>query len=271
MSEFSRALIERSGYESDLFAAVYDRYRLAPPRELLDILTLAAEVERPRVVVDLGAGTGLSSRAWAGRAERVIGVEPNPHMIERARSATQEPNVDYVEAYAADTGLDGVAADIVTCAQAFHWMEPGPVLAEAARLLRPGGVFTAYDYDVPPVVQPEVDDAFAAHLAARRTARKRMQLEAGAETWPKERHLERIRDSGHFRFAREIVCHGFDKASAERIVGLAESLGGPRGIFGDAAPEVHATFERLHEVVSRVIGDRTRTIVVCYRVRIGVK
>lgn len=47
------------------------------------------------------------------------------------------------------------------------------VLAEAARILRPGGVFAAYDYDVPPVVQPEVDRAFASHLEARRAARVR--------------------------------------------------------------------------------------------------
>jgi trans-aconitate methyltransferase len=62
MSDFSRTLIERSGYESEDFADLYNRYRLAPPRELLDILTLVAEAERPRLVVDLGAGTGLSTR-----------------------------------------------------------------------------------------------------------------------------------------------------------------------------------------------------------------
>ena len=271
MSDFSRTLIERSGYESEDFADLYNRYRLAPPRELLDILTLVAEAERPRLVVDLGAGTGLSTRVWAERAERVIGVEPNAHMIERARRATQESNVDYVEAYAADTGLGGVDADIVACAQAFHWMEPDPVLVEAAGLLRPGGVFAAYDYDVPPVIHPEVDASFADHLAARRAARKRLDLQAGAESWPKEMHLVRIRESGRFRFAREIVCHGFDKADAGRIIGLAESLGGPRGIFGDAAPEVGETFERLRDTTKRVVGNRMRPIVVCYRIRVGVK
>ena len=271
MSDFSRTLIERSGYESEDFADLYDRYRLAPPRELLDILTLVAEAERPRLVVDLGAGTGLATRVWAERAERVIGVEPNAQMVERARRATQEFNVDYVEAYAADTGLGGGEADIVACAQAFHWMEPDPVLAEAASLLRPGGVFAAYDYDVPPVIHPEVDASFADHLAARRAARKRLDLHAGAESWPKDTHLVRIRDSGRFRYAREIVCHGFDEADAGRIIGLAESLGGPRGIFGDAAPEVGETFERLRDTAKRVVGNRMRPIVVCYRIRVGVK
>jgi ubiquinone/menaquinone biosynthesis C-methylase UbiE len=230
-----------------------------------------AQVERPRLVVDLGAGTGLSARVWSDRADRVVGVEPNEHMIERALAATRQSNVEYVHAFAADTGLAAAKADVVTCSQAFHWMEPGPVLAEAARLLRDGGVFAAYDYDVPPVVQPEVDDAFTAHIAARREARRRLRLQAGAESWPKEAHLERIRESGRFRYAREIVCHGFGEADADRLVGLAESLGGPRSIFAEAAAEVGETFERLRETVERVIGDRPHRFVVCYRIRLAVK
>src|SRR5207248_7423505 len=122
----------------------------------------------------------------------------------------------------------------------------------------------------PPVVQPALDDAFAAHVAARSAARTRLGCEAGAESWPKSGHLERIRASGHFRFAREIVCHGFDAADGDRIAGLAESLGGPRSIFGDAAPEVEETFDRLRETSERVVGARSRPMVVCYRIRLGV-
>ncbi len=43
-------------------------------------------------------------------------------------------------------------AGIVTCAQSFHWMEPESTFIEVARILRPGGVFAAYDYDRPPTV-----------------------------------------------------------------------------------------------------------------------
>ena len=220
-------------------------------------------------MVDLGCGTGLSTRAWAARADEVVGVEPNVAMLERARAATREPNVRFLEAFAADTGLTGGAADAVCCAQAFHWMEPGPVLAEAARVLRPGGVFAAYDYDVPPVVEPAVDEAFRIHFEARREARRRLGLQAGASTWPKERHLERIRESGQFRYAREVVCHGRDWTDAEGVVGLAESIGGPRGLLAQA-PEVAATFERLRETAQRVLGERRWPRVVCYRVRCGI-
>jgi SAM-dependent methyltransferase len=271
VSEFSRTMIDRSGYETEGFADLYDRSRPSPPPELLRILSLVAQVERPDLVVDLGAGTGLSTRVWAERATDVVGVEPNRRMIDRARAATSAPNVRYVEAFAAETGLHAGSADLVCCAQAFHWMEPTPVLTEAARILRRGGVFAAYDYDVPPVVHPEIDAAFAAHFEARRSARQRLKLEAGAATWPKERHLERVRDSGRFRFVREIVCHGFDDADAARLVGLGESFGGPRSLFGGNGADVEQTFERLRETALRVLGERTATMVVCYRVRLGVK
>jgi SAM-dependent methyltransferase len=271
VTEFSRKLIERSGYDDLVFAELYDRHRLSPPAALPEILMLVAQTERPRLVVDLGAGTGLSTRVWAERADEVVGVEPNATMIGRARLATRAPNVRYVEAFAADTGLPAGAADLVTCAQSFHWMEPGPVLAEAARILRPGGVFAAYDYDVPPVVAPDVDDAFAAHFAARHRARARLGIAAGASTWPKEQHLERIRESGRFRFAREVVCHGVDTADAARVVGLAETLGGPHGLFRDDAEEVMATFERVRAAACAALGDRTRPMVVCYRIRLGIR
>src|SRR5262249_57366903 len=86
MSEFSRDLIGRSGYALEGFAGAYDTARPGPPVVVLDVLERCAG-GRPRLVVDLGSGTGLSSRAWAGRATRVVGVEANPAMLAIAREA----------------------------------------------------------------------------------------------------------------------------------------------------------------------------------------
>jgi SAM-dependent methyltransferase len=264
-------MIDRSGYGRPGFAVAYDRYRPSPPAGLLAILALIAQVERPALVADLGAGTGLSTRAWADRAARVVGIEANPAMAGRARLATQAANVRYLTAFAHRTGLAAAAADVITCAQSFHWMDPPPVLAEAARVLRPGGVFAAYDYDLPPVVQPEIDEAFAAYVAARVQARRRLGLAAGAVTWPKEGHLEQVRASGHFRFTREVVCHGCYQTDAARLAGLAESLGGPAGLTEREAPEVAESFRVLTGTARRLLGSRTWPMVICYRVRLGVR
>lgn len=271
MTEFSKRLIARSGYLDDSFAETYDRFRPPPPQEVVDVLEFVAGGPPLGLVVDLGCGTGLATRAWAARAEQVVGIEANPNMVARAGAATERRNVRYVEAYASETGVADEAADLVTSFQAFHWMEPQPVLAEAARILRPGGVFAACDYDVPGCVEPEVDAAFAAHFRARRDARTRLGLEPGASSWPKERHLEQIRASGRFRYARELVAHGWWETSAERMIGLGESIGGPRELFGDQAPEVTETFERLRETAQRVLGDRRWKMLLCLRIRLGIK
>ena len=128
------------------FADCYDSYRPKPPTIIVDILTQLAAVARPRLVVDLGCGTGLSTRIWSGRAEEVIGIDPNADMLRRAEVNAAE-NVRYQDGLSTRTGLPDGCADIVTCSQSLHWMEPAPTFAEAARILRPGGVFAAYDCD----------------------------------------------------------------------------------------------------------------------------
>ena len=139
----------------------YNRVRPAPPLVLLDLLTQLIGMSYPALVVDLGSGTGLSTAIWGERAERVIGIEPNADMLKEAiRNVEHQPyaaHIAYQEGFAHQTGLPDECADIVTAAQSFHWMEPTATLAEIARILRPGGLFAAYDYDAPPAIHWELD------------------------------------------------------------------------------------------------------------------
>src|SRR3954470_16097163 len=80
---WSERLLRTSGYERSGFADGFDANRPSPPAAVLDILCLEAQSQRPRLVVDLGSGTGLSTRPWAGRADEVVGVEASPEMRKR--------------------------------------------------------------------------------------------------------------------------------------------------------------------------------------------
>jgi SAM-dependent methyltransferase len=268
VDQWSEQLLRSSGYERTGFAAGFDSNRPAPPPVLLDILCLAAQVDRPRLVVDLGSGTGLSTRPWAERADQVIGVEASPEMRAQAEAATGADNVRFVQAYAQATGLPDGEADLVTCSQALHWMEPEPTFAEAARLLRPGGVFAAYDYDWPPVVNWEVESAFEEVLRRVRAGRR---PDGGPMRFSKEGHLDRIKGSGHFRYAREIVFHSRDRADAQRIVGMAFSLGPLTVLLGNGQSEEELGLAALREAAERALGDRTVDIFVGYRIRLGVR
>ena len=50
-------------------------HRPKPPSVLKEILLRLAQVSRAKLVVDLGSGTGLSTRYWADAADLVIGME----------------------------------------------------------------------------------------------------------------------------------------------------------------------------------------------------
>ena len=268
MTDFSRDLIGRSGYALEGFASAYDGARPRPPAVVLEVLERCAGGP-PDLVVDLGSGTGLSTRAWAGRAKRVVGVEANPAMLAIAREATAEANVEFVEAYAGATGLESGTVDIITCAQSFHWMDPHVVLPEVARLLRPGGVFAAYDYDVVPVIEPRVDAAFARVIDVRWEARERLGILAGSAFWPKSEHVERIRASGLFGHVREVHCHAELMADGQQIVELADSLGGPSDIFEGEAPELESAREELVRLARELLPDE-RPMLLGYSIRLGI-
>jgi SAM-dependent methyltransferase len=267
IEHYSERLLRTSGYSGEGFAAGYDSHRPSPPAALLDVLCLEAQVQRPSLVVDLGSGTGLSTRAWADRADEVVGVEASPEMREQAEAATTAQNVRFVQAFAQETGLPDGVADVITCSQSFHWMEPEPTLAEAARILRPGGVFAAYDYDWPPVVHPEIEAAFE-EMVQRIGMRRALR---GQPRHTKDMHLDRIRDSGHFRYVREAVLHSRERGSAKRVVGMALSLGPLTVMLKDGVSEEEVGLAALREAADRVLADREVELFLCYRVRLGVR
>ena len=110
------------------------------------VATPLAGTRRLRLVVDLGCGTGLSTRFWSPHADEVVGVEPNDSMRAFAETATESHNIRYIGASAYQTGFADACADVVTAAQSLQWMRPDRVLPEIGRLLRSGGVFCAYEY-----------------------------------------------------------------------------------------------------------------------------
>jgi SAM-dependent methyltransferase len=268
VDEWSERLLQGSGYERSGFAEGFDVNRPSPPEALVDLLCLEAQVARPSLVVDLGSGTGLSTRVWADRADEVVGVEASPEMREQAERATRAENVRFVQAYAQATGLPGSAADIVSCSQAFHWMEPTATLAEAARILRPGGLFAAYDYDWPPIVHPEVEAAFEEML--KRVGERRVVGGRGRMRYPKEGHLDQIRKSGRFGYVREAVVHSRERGSADRIVGMALSLG-PLTVLLDEVSEEELGLTALREAAASALGEREIDLFLGYRVRLAVK
>ena len=243
-SEAVERRLRESGYSRSGFAERYDTYRPAPPPVLLDLLPALARVERPGLVVDLGSGTGLSTRFWAGRADAVIGIEPQQRMRERAESATEAANVRYLDRPAADTGLPAESADIVTAAQSLQWMQPEPTFREIGRILRRGGVFCAYEYVhlQTPLWEPE-----AAWRDVIETKR-RLREERGLDNSSFPLSLNRFAESRIFSEIRELPLHSVEEGDGNRLVALAFTEGSLITLLEAGATEEQVGLDRLREV-----------------------
>ncbi len=251
-------------------ASNYDRVRPTPPPALLDLLTQLTDTMHPALVVDLGSGTGLSTAVWGERAERVIGIEPNADMRKEASNkADGQPyaaRIEYREGVAYQTGLPNECADIVTAAQSFHWMEPVSTLAEIARILRPGGLFAAYDYDSPPAIHWELDQ-LAQEMSMRMVDLIRERgLASTLQIWPKNKSLDPLRESGLFRFTREVLLHHIEQGDATRFLAMMQS-----SALSNQFTEQEFGFDRLRHAALQYIGTKPIPWYFSYRVRIGIK
>lgn len=257
------------------FADQYDAYRPQPPLVIADILAQLAQVAGPRLVIDLGSGTGLSTRIWARRAHEVLGIEPSDDMRaeaeERTRGLTGVESIRYAHGFSISTGLPDGVADIVTCSQSLHWMEPDPTFAEIARILRPGGVFAAYDCDWPPTVNWEAEAAYSAFMERVHALENQLGVYNSVRRWTKDGHLARIRESGRFRYVKEILVHNTESGDADRLVGLALSQGGVETLLKQGLSEDEIGLTEMREAASRILGSEPSPWYFSYRVRVGVK
>jgi SAM-dependent methyltransferase len=93
-------------------------------------------------VVELGCGTAYLSAWLAKRGARPVGVDPTPAQLSTAREMQQEFNLEFplVEAVAENVPLPDASFDLAVSEYgASIWADPKRWIAEAARLLRPGG------------------------------------------------------------------------------------------------------------------------------------
>jgi SAM-dependent methyltransferase len=93
-------------------------------------------------VIELGCGTAYFGAWLARRGARVVGVDITPAQLETARRLQQETGLDmeFIEASAEDVPLPDASFDLAVSEYgASIWCDPELWIAEAARLLRPGG------------------------------------------------------------------------------------------------------------------------------------
>jgi SAM-dependent methyltransferase len=122
-------------------AARYARHR---PDVTGPVLGVLGRVVRSPVdlALDVGCGTGQSTRALRSLARRVVGIDVSAEMVE---AATPADCVEYRVGEAEDLPLAASACDLVAAGLAMHWFDRDRFLSEAHRVLRPGGVLAVWN------------------------------------------------------------------------------------------------------------------------------
>ncbi|MER6201272.1 class I SAM-dependent methyltransferase [Streptomyces sp. NPDC001586] len=151
----------------DAEAAAYDTSRGGAPRaEAAAAAVLQLLPADVATLLDLGCGTGIVTRRLTRPGLRVLGADASHGMA----STALRRGVPVTLADAARLPVRSGSLDAVSAVWLLHLLrEPGrvpAVIAEAARVLRPGGVFlTTVDKDSAHDVGSDIDAVFAAHLA----------------------------------------------------------------------------------------------------------
>jgi arsenite methyltransferase len=131
--------------------------------------TAVADLREGETVLDLGSGAGadvLISARRVGATGRAIGLDMTDEMLELARANAAEAgvtNVEFVKGYIEDMPLADASVDVVISNCVINLAgDKHKVLAEAARVLKPGGRFAVSDV----IADADMDHATRADMAA---------------------------------------------------------------------------------------------------------
>jgi SAM-dependent methyltransferase len=188
----------------------YDRYRPGPP-------AAAADWILPRqcdAVLDIGAGTGALTRLLVDRARRVTAVEPDPRMAEVL--AARVPTATVLNGRAEDLPLPDGGFDAIVGSSMWHWVQEDRAFAEAARVLRPGGVIGLLWSG------PDRSEGWLAEIL--RSARGRDLTREAAER--RRRHAVHLPDDAPFGEPETHLVRWSIPVTPDDIVGLAGTYSG---------------------------------------------
>jgi SAM-dependent methyltransferase len=130
----------------------YAAFRPHYPQALFDFLAERAPARR--LAWDCGCGSGQATIDLAERFDHVIGTDPSAAQIAQA---PPHPRIEWRVAPGERSGIPSATCDLVTVAQALHWLDVDAFFREAARVARPAGLVAIWSYGDVRLDDPQVD------------------------------------------------------------------------------------------------------------------
>lgn len=198
--------------------------------------------------LDLATGPGTVALELAARGSAVVGIDVSAGQLAAAKRVAKQRNLEDKASFrtgrAEATGLDADAFDLVTAGQCWHWFDSAAAMAEARRVLRPGGVLAIAHYSY-----------LAEHAPVARETED-LILEFNP-SWPMAGspgvYPELIDDviRGGFAFVEQFCYHHDEEFSHARWRGRMRTCNGV-GSGGLAANEV----VRFDEALGRLLSEK---------------
>jgi trans-aconitate methyltransferase len=142
-------------------AEAYESYRPSYPEALVDEVLAHAGLGRGDRALEVGAGTGKASRAFAARGLDLLCLEPDAAMAAVLRRTTPSATVEVtmLERFAPQ----GRRFRLLYSAQAWHWVDADARARLALEVLEPGGTIALFwnGYEVPAALQDAIDEVYA--------------------------------------------------------------------------------------------------------------
>jgi SAM-dependent methyltransferase len=131
-------------------AAYYTRWRPGYPDAVFDLLVRRFHLDGRGRLLDLGTGSGQLALPLAPHFEEIVGLDPEPEMLEQAAASARQrgiTNVTWIQGGSGEVGPRLGAFRLVTIGRAFHWMDRDDVLRRLHPQVHPGGGLAVVDDD----------------------------------------------------------------------------------------------------------------------------
>ena len=138
-------------FEETSHALIYAKFRPTYPPKVRE--TIGDFIRKNgggfQKMVDVACGSGQSTFYMASLFSKVCGVDISQAQVNQAQEKSKQlkyDNVEFCVGSAEKMPLADKSVDIVTCAQALHWLDESKFYSEADRILKPKGILAAYGY-----------------------------------------------------------------------------------------------------------------------------
>jgi SAM-dependent methyltransferase len=170
---------------TDHFSNVAEQYATCRPGYPPKLFSYLAELSAGHDLAwDCAAGSGQATIPLAATFRQVLATDISESMLARA---PRHPAVVFRVSRAQESGLPAASVDLVTVAQALHWLDLDAFYAEVDRVLRPGATLAVWSYATPLLGEEALDSVlshFYSEVVGPYWPTERRQVEVGYRSLP---------------------------------------------------------------------------------------